>query len=218
MWGSQSWLQPAILPASRYEVTPSPAHGSRPEGRPHGPRDKSCPTITSVAPVLETPRLLLRPHTLDDFPATFAMWSDPEVVRFIGGRPFTREEAWARLLRYVGHWTMLGYGMWAVECRESATYVGEVGFFDAKRDMSPPLDAPEVGWVLAPHAHGKGYATEAVRAALAWGDPHFGGAETRCLIHPENRASLRVAEKCAYRELWRTTYKNDPAIILGRMA
>ena len=66
-----------------------------------------------MAPVLETPRLLLRPHTLDDFPATFAMWSDPEVVRFIGGRPFTREEAWARLLRYVGHWTMLGYGMGA---------------------------------------------------------------------------------------------------------
>ena len=173
----------------------------------------------TAAPTLETPRLLLRPHSLDDFAASFAMWSDPEVVRYIGGRPFTREEAWARLLRYVGHWQLLGYGMWAVVARDSGDWVGEVGLFDGKRDLDPPLDAPEIGWVLAPQSHGKGYATEAVRAVIAWGDQRF-GVESRslCLIHPENRASLRVAEKCGYRELRRVTYKNDPAIILGRLA
>jgi RimJ/RimL family protein N-acetyltransferase len=144
------------------------------------------------------------------------MWSDPEVVRYIGGRPFTREEVWSRLLRYVGHWTMLGYGMWAVETFEGGAYVGEVGFFDGKRDMSPPLDAPEIGWVFAMHAHGKGYATEAVRAAVSWGDQRFSPAQSVCVIHPENRASLRVAEKCGYREMHRTVYKEQPAIILAR--
>ena len=147
------------------------------------------------------------------------MWSDPEVVRYIGGRPFTREEVWARLLRYVGHWQMLGYGMWAVEAQGSGDFVGEVGFFDGRRDIDPPIDAPEIGWVLAYASHGKGYATEAVRAVIDWGEQRFGaGSRSLCLIHPENRASIRVADKCGYREICRTVYKNDPTIILGRMA
>ena len=50
----------------------------------------------------------MRPHTLDDFLDSFAMWSDPEVIRYIGGKPFTREEVWARLLRYAGHWAHAG--------------------------------------------------------------------------------------------------------------
>jgi RimJ/RimL family protein N-acetyltransferase len=124
-----------------------------------------------------------------------------------------------RLLRYVGHWTLLDYGMWAVETRGSGEYVGDIGFFNAKREIDPSLgDEPEIGWVLASHAHGKGYATEAVRAVVAWGDRRFHGARTVCLIHPDNAPSLRVAEKCGYRELHRTTYKSQPAIVLGRLA
>ncbi|CAB3703825.1 hypothetical protein LMG27174_03823 [Paraburkholderia rhynchosiae] len=54
-------------------------------------------------PILTTNRLALRPHTRDDFLESYTMWSDPEVIRYIGGKPFTREEVWARLLRYAGH-------------------------------------------------------------------------------------------------------------------
>jgi RimJ/RimL family protein N-acetyltransferase len=46
----------------------------------------------SAAPILETDRLRLRAHTAEDFAASAAMWGDPDVTRFIGGRPFTREE------------------------------------------------------------------------------------------------------------------------------
>jgi RimJ/RimL family protein N-acetyltransferase len=162
----------------------------------------------------------MRPHRIDDFSALHATWSDADVVRFLGGKPLTREESWARLLRYVGHWTLLGYGMWAVETRDSSDYLGDIGFLDAKRDIDPPFhDTPEIGWVLASHAHGKGYATEAVHAALEWGDQHFSrDTRTVCIIHPDNLPSLRVAEKCGYRELHRTTYKNEPTIVLGRLA
>ena len=52
------------------------------------------------APAIETPRLRLRAHRPDDLEASFAMWGDPAVTRFIGGRPFTREEVWGRFLRY----------------------------------------------------------------------------------------------------------------------
>jgi RimJ/RimL family protein N-acetyltransferase len=81
-------------------------------------------TIRSYAmsiapPLLTTSRLTLRPHTRDDFLESYAMWSDPEVIRYIGGKPFTREEVWARLLRYAGHWAMLGYGYWVVREKES---------------------------------------------------------------------------------------------------
>ena len=47
------------------------------------------------------------------------MWADPAVTRFIGGRVFNREEVWARLLRYAGHWQWMGYGFWAIEEKES---------------------------------------------------------------------------------------------------
>ena len=65
-------------------------------------------------PVLETERLLLRAPSADDLDASTAMWSNPAVVRHIGGKPFTREEVWSRILRARGLWPMLGYGYWAV--------------------------------------------------------------------------------------------------------
>jgi len=145
------------------------------------------------------------------------MWADPAVVRYIGGKPFTEEEVWAKMLRYAGLWSLMGFGYWAIEEKGSGDYVGEIGFADFKRDIQPSLAGmPELGWVLISRVHGRGYATEAVRAALEWGAGRFGETRTGCLIHPENLASIRVAGKCGYRELRRTTYKGQPAIILVR--
>jgi RimJ/RimL family protein N-acetyltransferase len=169
-------------------------------------------------PVVETERLRLRCNRVEDLEVSLGMWSDLRVMQYLGAKALSREEAWTRLLRRVGHWALLGYGFWAVEEPCTGQYVGAVGFMNAYRDIAPPLgDAPEIGWVLASHAQGKGYATEAVRAAVAWGDERFGAVQTVCLIHPDNRASMRVAEKCGYRELYRTTYKEQPAIVLGRL-
>jgi len=147
------------------------------------------------------------------------MWGDPLVTRYIGGKPFSGEEVWARLLRYVGHWSWMGFGHWAVEEKATGRFVGELGFADFKRDIQPSLKGvPEIGWVLDSRAHGKGYATEGVRAALAWGEGRFGPVETACIIHPENLPSIRVAEKCGYRESLRTVYKNQPTILFFRPA
>lgn len=73
-------------------------------------RSSFVPTL--AVPTLETERLILRGHGVDDFGDSAAMWAEPEVVRHIGGRPFTREESWSRLLRYIGHWSALGFGYW----------------------------------------------------------------------------------------------------------
>ena len=168
-------------------------------------------------PVLETERLILRGHRVDDFAGSLALWSDPEVTRFIGGKPSTREEVWARLIRYVGHWTLLGFGYWAVEEKSTGHFLGEVGFADFKREIEPSFDGmPEIGWVIAPDAQGRGYATEAVSAATAWGDGFFNLARTVCIIAPENQPSIRVAEKCGYGEFLRTTYKDKPTVMFVR--
>jgi len=168
-------------------------------------------------PEIETERLRLRTHALADFPHSAAMWADPVVTRHIGGRPFSNEESWARLLRYIGHWEALGFGYWVVQDKATGQFVGEAGLADFKREMEPSFDGmPEMGWAFVSRVHGKGYATEAVRAAAAWGDRHLSAPRTACLIHPENRASIHVAEKAGFQEYQRTTYKDQPTIVLVR--
>jgi RimJ/RimL family protein N-acetyltransferase len=177
----------------------------------------NCVRTDGAIPLVETPRLLLRGHRLEDFEPCAAMWADSEVVRYTVGQPLTPEDVWARLLRYAGHWALLGFGYWAMEEKSTGKFIGELGFADLKREMLPSIDGmAELGWILSPSAHGKGYATEATRAAISWGENHFQARKMVCIIDPENTASLRVAEKCGFRETLRTTYKGMPTILFER--
>lgn len=169
-----------------------------------------------MVPVIETERLRLRGHKLNDFEACAAMWAEPGVVRFISGKPSTREESWGRLLRYPGHWLMLGYGFWLIEEKATGAYVGEGGFGNFMRDMTPTFEAPEMGWALATAAHGKGYANEAVAAMIAWGERHFGRRDFVCMIAPENAPSLKLAARHGFREYARAQYKGEPSVLLRR--
>ena len=172
--------------------------------------------ISAAIPTIETARLELRGHRREDFADCVALWTDLAVTRFISGRPSTEEEVWARLLRYVGHWAVLGFGYWAVREKGTGRFVGEVGLADFRRAVEPSLNgAPEAGWVLAPWAHGKGFATEAVRAVLAWGGANLGPGRTVCMIDPGNLPSIAVAKKCGYTEFARTTYKGEPTILFA---
>ncbi len=169
----------------------------------------------NTLPVIETRRLRLRGHQIADFDACAAMWSDPDVTRFIGGRPSTREETWSRLLRYAGLWALLGFGFWAVEDRADGRFVGEVGFGDFRRDIKPSMDGlPEMGWAFMPTAHGQGYASEAVEGALAWIATRF--SRIACIISPENLPSIRVARKAGFREIAHTLYRGDPTTLYWR--
>jgi RimJ/RimL family protein N-acetyltransferase len=173
--------------------------------------------VTANVPVVDTARLRLRGHRLEDLDACGAMWSDPVVTRFIGGHPSSPQQTWARLLGYVGHWSVLHFGYWAIEEKATAAFVGEIGFADFKRDIAPSMkDVPELGWALAAHAHGKGYATEAARAAVAWGDETFDAKRTVCLIGPDNLASLRVAAKSGYEVFERADFNARPTLFLER--
>jgi RimJ/RimL family protein N-acetyltransferase len=173
----------------------------------------------TAAPVIETERLRLRAHRSDDLADCVAMWSNPTVVRYTIGEPSPPQKTWIRILAYRGHWALLSYGYWAVEEKTSGRYVGELGFADFKRDIAPSIaGVPELGWALAPQFHGKGYATEALRAAVVWGDHHFAQGRTVCIIHRDNHRSFRVAEKLGYKAILTSMGSGEPNTILARLA
>lgn len=150
--------------------------------------------------MIETERLVLRPHNLEDFDTLHAIWSDADVVRHISGKPSTRSESWSRLHRYAGHWSLLGYGYFAVTLKTTGAYFGDVGMARFERGLGADFDAfDEAGWVLASDSHGKGYATEAVTAVHDWYRNMFGLRRTVCIVSPANHGSVRVAEKAGYR-------------------
>jgi RimJ/RimL family protein N-acetyltransferase len=170
-----------------------------------------------MAPVIETARLRLRGHRSDDLSQCAAMWSDPNVTRFITGRASTEQQTWARVLSYIGHWSIVGFGYWVVEEKESGAFVGEAGFADFKRSGVPwSPGTPELGFALASQFHRKGYATEAVAAVLAWGDAHLASPNTACLINPQNTVSRRIAQNFGYTVLEEGVVNDQPVLFLLR--
>jgi RimJ/RimL family protein N-acetyltransferase len=170
--------------------------------------------------------LTLRGYRRDDFPDAAAMWGDPAVTHFVLKTPLTPEETWSRFLRDVGHWAVLGYGCWVVRERGSGRFVGEVGIFDRHRALAGAhaarfTSAPEAGWVLAHWCHGRGYATEAMAAVLAWADatgPGLGAPRTVCMIDEQNAASMAVAHKLGFAPLGPAEYAGKPVLVLERPA
>jgi RimJ/RimL family protein N-acetyltransferase len=176
-------------------------------------------TFPAIAPTIETPRLRLRPFRADDLDAQWASMTDPQVVRFLGGAPQSREETWRKILGSPGLWALLGYGYWAAERREDGAYLGQIGFADFKRDMNPSIEGiPEMGWILARQAQGQGYATEAVLAALDWADEALGGGEIVAIISHDNTASIRIAEKGGFVSREEALYKAEPILLFRRPA
>jgi RimJ/RimL family protein N-acetyltransferase len=141
-------------------------------------------------PELTTDRLLLRAFRADDFEAYALMMSDPDVTRFLGeGQALTRADAWRQMAMIVGHWTFRGFGLWAVEERSSGRLLGRIGCHE-------PEGFPgfEIGYVLAPHAWGKGYAREGAAASLRFARETLGKTSIASFIRPANHASIGVAK------------------------
>jgi RimJ/RimL family protein N-acetyltransferase len=172
-----------------------------------------------VVPLIETARLRLRPLCESDLDGQAAMLADPRFVRHLGGQTLSREESWRKLLGGIGLWAMLGYGYWGIERREDGAFIGQVGFADYKRDMNPSIEGmPEMGWVLAPAAHGQGYASEAVSAALGWAAGALKGREIVAIIDPDNAPSIRVAAKAGFARREEATYNGSPILLFRRSA
>jgi RimJ/RimL family protein N-acetyltransferase len=146
--------------------------------------------VTDDIPTLRTERLELRALSESDLEAFTAMMADERVYSWLGGKPSTAADAWRSMASFLGHWSLRGYGQWALEERESGSFVGRAGLWN-------PHGWPglEVGWTVAADHWGKGYATEAGRASLEWGFATLDVDEIISLTRTDNAASQRVMTK-----------------------
>lgn len=144
-------------------------------------------------PVLETPRLWLREWRDGDLESFAVMNADPEVMRHFPAA-LTREQSDAFVERIRGGFAEQGFGLWAVEVRESRAFAGFVGLA-VPTFPAPFMPCVEVGWRLAREHWGRGYAPEGARAAMAHA---FGPGDLEEIVSftaEGNAASRRVMEK-----------------------
>jgi RimJ/RimL family protein N-acetyltransferase len=151
---------------------------------------------------LTTPRLRLRQFAPADHAPYAAMCADREVMRFIGtGAPMSSDDAWRGIAAMLGHWVLLGYGMWAVESRDGGELIGRVGFIDP-----PGWPGFELGWLLARPHWGHGYAREAATAALDVAWRTLERERVISLIRPANERSIRLARSLGASEASRIDF------------
>jgi RimJ/RimL family protein N-acetyltransferase len=153
-----------------------------------------------LIPPLHTPRLTLRAPGIDDFDALAAFYGGPR-AHHVGG-PVTREQAWRILAGEIGHWSLRGFGRWAVEDRASGRFAGLVGLW-----FPDGWPEPEIGWTLVDGCEGHGFATEAALAAREHAYDTLGWATAISLVSPDNTASAAVARRMGARTDGRFTHE-----------
>lgn len=163
---------------------------------------------------LHTERLLLRLPRAGDFERYAETLGDEEAARYIGGAQ-SRAGAWRRFLQMPGAWAIQGFAMFAVVDKASGRWVGQCGPW---RPEGWPGN--EVGWTFHRDAWGRGFATEAAQAALAYAFDVLGWERVIHCIHPDNRASQAVAQRIGARNLGPGTlpapYEDSPTDIWGQ--
>ena len=142
----------------------------------------------TTAPTLESQRLLLRPHRVEDFDRLAELFASPR-SKYMGG-PLSRGDAWRWFAGYVGQWDLLGFGSWAIELREDGAHVGQVG-------LNRPAGFPEVelGWSLWEEFEGHGYAREAALRARDFAYRTLGLDTLVSYIDAANTSSIHLAER-----------------------
>jgi len=146
-----------------------------------------------MIPVLETERLRLREWRAADFEPFAAIYGDEAQARYIGGA-CGRNDAWRRMAAFAGHWTLRGYGLWALEAREGGAFQGWSGLWNPEGWIEP-----EIGWALAPGAQGQGLAGEAAARARAYAYDILGWTTAISLIAMPNQRSIALAERLGAR-------------------
>ncbi|MDQ3287420.1 MAG: GNAT family N-acetyltransferase [Pseudomonadota bacterium] len=143
----------------------------------------------TLAPMIETERLILRLPEASDFEGFAGLSGDEEAARYIGGA-MPRAAAWRKFLQMPGAWAIQGFGMFAVVEKQSGRWIGNAGPWQPEG-----WPGTEVGWSLLRSNWGKGYAFEAATASIDWAFGHLGWSEVIHSIHPDNRPSQVLAQR-----------------------
>ncbi len=141
--------------------------------------------------IFHTHRLYLRQMTPADAAHAFELNSDPEVIRFTGDDPFENIEAASTFLSNYKDYEKHGVGRWAVIRKEDGAWLGWCGL-----KYQPVNNEVDLGFRLNQRFWGKGYATEAAKACVAYGFEKFNYPFIIGNVMQENKASIKVLENC----------------------
>ena len=142
----------------------------------------------TAAPVIETERLVLRPHRMDDF-APYAAFFASAAASFVGG-PMAATRAWHHFAADVGGWDLLGFGSWAIEEKATGAFAGQLSL-----NKPPHFPEREIGWFLLAAFEGRGYAAEAALAARAYVYGTLGWPTAVSYVDPDNVRSIALARR-----------------------
>lgn len=215
--GTRLWCNARAPAAGLYARQGFTCHGEEFDLPPIGPHYFMQRTVTAAdeelalrpdpqAQDIDTARLRLRTWRPGDVEALARINADPQVARFVGPqRALTRAETQRGLDALIGHWRVHGFGLWAVEERGSGQLIGRAGLWHP-----PGWDEPELGWLLDRAWWGRGLATEAAAAGLAYGFAGRAMERIISIIPPDNAASQRVAGKLGMEPAGETTWRGRP--------
>ena len=163
----------------------------RPQHIPRPSVDRPTAVESREPDEILTERFRLRPFGERELDELARLYADTDVMRYIGsGETLTRAQTWRQIATFLGHRQMRGFTTLAIEDRRTGVFVGECGpWFPEGWPML------EIGWLVDPRRQGQGIATEVARGALEWCFDRLGVDQLCSIIHPENVASIRVAEK-----------------------
>jgi RimJ/RimL family protein N-acetyltransferase len=148
-------------------------------------------TTPAIPPFLATSRLLMRQFTLDDVDALYRIMNEPDMMRYFPTPTAPERERVERLVaRQIDHWRVHGHGWWAVTLPDRGQFIGWCGL-----QYLPETDEVEVGYLFDRPQWGKGLATEAAKASVAYGFQVHNLPFIVGLTHPDNIASQRVLQK-----------------------
>ncbi|MBL4595193.1 MAG: GNAT family N-acetyltransferase [Robiginitomaculum sp.] len=151
--------------------------------------------LIALGPVIETPRLILRPPAEGDFAVRAAQSADEETMQYLGG-VMSEATAWRRFAGGVGHWVLHGFGFFTVVEKASAEIVGSVG---TQHPLGWP--GPEVGWVIGREHWRKGYGKEAATAAMDYAFTTLHWEQAVHVISPDNLGSQALAKSIGSQHL-----------------
>ncbi|MEO0697172.1 MAG: GNAT family N-acetyltransferase [Pseudomonadota bacterium] len=150
-----------------------------------------------MGPTIETERLILRPIDMEaDFEGYCEIMADEDTVRYIGGKTMPPPMVWRTMATVLGHHHTRGYSFLSVIEKATGAWVGRVGPW-----YPHGWPAPEIGWTIHPGHTRKGYASEAGKACLDYVFNDLGWEKVIHVIHPENHASMKTAEKIGSRKI-----------------
>ena len=142
-----------------------------------------------TAPVLFTPRLVLRRPEAQDYADWVAFSAEAETMRHLGGVQ-DRMAAWRTMCAIAGAWEIRGFSMFSVIERATGRWVGRIGPWQPEG-----WPGPEIGWGIRRAFAGQGLAREAATAAIDYVVDVLRWPEVIHTIHPDNAASIALAER-----------------------